>query len=616
MRNPFTIWLLIPLLLVTTWLGARGLNANPYWLDEVWSVYIAGGAHTGPLSPTDLWSRNANKDPRNAVGYHLLLAGWGAAVGWTPFAARASSLLFGVLAVAWTYRLGRDLASPVAGIGAAAVVGTSAFYIYYLHELRTYSLSVLLTVVILWTYFRSVTNHRPQLRLYVAFVLSVIGILYTYYFGAIIIAVFGLYHLLFVPKTRRWLHIPVLLGIAGLIFLPWFGAMLSGLKISLSDDFLHNKALAPPEVIGNLVYYFSNGVIVFVIVAIVVGLRQRGTRAAWFFALASVAFVMLANARLQIIEAGRERYMLLLWPLLAVLCGIGFAQLWRFPGKRVALPFLGLWMFIGIHTSLATDFTRNIPGAQPLPWDAVADFLTARATAEDAVIVHLPIGNWVWEVTTSEYYLHNLPARFTLLESLPGKTAEELRRSESEFVAGASQVWLGLDKSLPPAPVFNDLQQMLNEDYVSCGVVLDLPRMSLALYMQKPLQLDSNSAVVNFGDGISLKYVYPLPDEVENRLGTTLIWAVDKDVPPYTYSVALHVLDASGQLVAQQDYGLPGESLACRQTSIPLDTLPPGEYTLTVAIYRWENGERLTGTVVATREQGDRLPLGMFTVGG
>jgi hypothetical protein len=613
LRQSAVVWFVIPLLLVTTWLGAGGLNADALWLDEVWSVSMAGGAHYGPLSPLALWTRNASEDPRNAVGYHLLLAGWGAFVGWTEFAARTSSLLIGALAVAWTYRLGRDLYSPVAGIVAAALIGTSAFYIYYLHELRTYSLSVLLTVITVWTYHRITVRLKPSRWLDVGFVVGVLGILYTFYFAAIIVGVLAFYHILFVPKTRAWWRVPILVAIAGLLFLPWLGVMLSGLSISLGDEILHAKSLTPGEVIGNLFFYFGNGLVFLPVVAIGLAVGQRGTRAIWFIVLFSVLSVVAANIRLQVIETGRERYMLMLWPLLAVLCGVGFARLWRSPAKLASAPFLGIWILIGIHTSLGTEFTRDIPGAQALPWDRVTNVLLTETTPDDAVIVHLPVGNWVWEITTSEYYLHNLPARFTLLESLPGRTADQLRQSEEEFIAGALQVWLGVDKRVPPASVLTDLQQLLTKNYVSCGTVLDLPRMSLALYIQKPLFPEADSAMVQFGDGVSLAH-YTLSSESETQLETTFIWQVSPDVPPNTYSVALHILDSNGQLVAQQDYGLPNESLACRQSSVSLDTLPSGEYSLAAAVYRWETGERLPGISTVTGEQGDRLVLGTFTL--
>jgi hypothetical protein len=608
------LWVLIPLLLVTTWLGARGLNADSYWLDEVWSVYNAGGAHTGPLSPAELWTRNAAENPRNAVGYHLLLAGWGALVGWTPFATRASSLLCGVLAVAWTYRLGRDLSSPTAGLAAATIVGSSAFFVYYLHELRTYSLSVLLTVVVVWTYWRIISTRTPSRWLYTGFLLAVAGILYTYYLAGVVIGTLAVYHILFVPKTRRWWAVPALAVIAIILFLPWLGAMLAGLELATGDETLHAKSLDAGELIGNTAYYFSNGIIPLAAILMVSALR-RGTRTAWFFVLVSVALVIVANSRLQIIAAGRERYILMLWPLIAVVCGIGVDKLWNFPGKAISLPFLGVWALIGINTSLSTEFTRDIPGAQALPWDAVAHVLADDATADDAIIVHSPVGNWVWEITTSDFYLHDVPARFTLLESLPGTSDDALRESERAFVAGAERVWVGLDKRIPPSSVFAELEQTLSEDFVSCGILLDLPRMNLARYMRKPSSFNPDSAVMRFGDGVTLAYVSAIPELTTGALDISLIWAVSPLVPPYTYSVALHVLDSNDQLVAQQDYGLPVDPLACRQSAIPLENLAVGEYQLMIAVYRWENGERLSGTIATTGQQGESLPLGVFTVG-
>jgi len=119
---------LVPLLLLTTWLGARWLNADAIWHDEYWSLFNAGGAQYGPLTPAQIWERISLYDAPQAPGYYLLLGGWGSLVGWSAFADRALSLLFGVLAVAWAYRLGRDLVSARVGLYAGAVLGTSAFF--------------------------------------------------------------------------------------------------------------------------------------------------------------------------------------------------------------------------------------------------------------------------------------------------------------------------------------------------------------------------------------------------------------------------------------------------------------------------------------------------------
>jgi len=79
--------------------------------------------------------------------------------------------------------------------------------------------------------------------------------------------------------------------------------------------------------------------------------------------------------------------------------------------------------------------------------------------------------------------------------------------------------------------------------------------------------------------------------------------------------VALHVVSAAGEMmVAQADYGLPEPPFACQATTITLTDVPPGEYKLLAIVYAWESGARLTGTLTATGEQGDALPLATFTV--
>jgi hypothetical protein len=77
------------------------------------------------------------------------------------------------------------------------------------------------------------------------------------------------------------------------------------------------------------------------------------------------------------------------------------------------------------------------------------------------------------------------------------------------------------------------------------------------------------------------------------------------------YSVALHVEDANGQLVAQADYGLPNAQKACHETTL---NVPAGTYTLRAAVYNWQTGERLMGVDAATGEQADRLQVATFTV--
>jgi hypothetical protein len=87
------------------------------------------------------------------------------------------------------------------------------------------------------------------------------------------------------------------------------------------------------------------------------------------------------------------------------------------------------------------------------------------------------------------------------------------------------------------------------------------------------------------------------------------------------YAVFVHLLDAAGDLVAQQDNEpeagaapttswLPGEVIADRYSLTLPDTLPAGEYRLVVGMYRTDGGQRLPVLDTAA----DSIPLATIRV--
>lgn len=618
----FYRFFMLALLLVTMALGLRDITTNAIWLDETWSVYNAGGAPYEPLSPLGIINRVATEDPRNAAPmYHLLLSGWGSLVGWSAFAIRYSSLVYGLLAVAFTYRLTRDMASPLAGLGAAVAIGTSALFIYFTHELRTYMLATLMTPMAVWCYWRLIHARRPSIILQIGFVISLLGLLYTHYLAAAALVGIGLYHLLFVQKDRRWVRPVMLMGIAGLLFLPWLGVIATGMQLNAEqpkDPGVYDLA----QTLDRLIYFFGSNTPA--LLALTVGLAIVWTWktrrfAPLFLAIVAIICILVAQSTFRLILPGRERYLLMLWPLLSVVIGIGIAYpvqsdsktpfAWRLGGS---LALLILWLVINIQGTLNGQLTRDIDGANALPWDVLRQTLEAEAQSGDAVAINITVYNWALEVQTADYHLRDLPVRHTLMQNL---FADDFPEAVREFVDDAPNVWVGLDKRLPLQGGYDEFVNALAGQYVSCGVVLDVPRLRLDWYKRFPESaFNPDDAVMRFGDGIALTYAdVPVPQPGE-PLRPLLIWSLADDVPRGTYSVALHVIDSSGTPQAQMDYGLPDDSLACRQTEIPVENLPPGDYTLTIIVYNWATGERLPGLITTTGETGEQLSLTHFTI--
>jgi hypothetical protein len=578
-----------------TALGARGLNADAIWYDEYWSLYYAGGAQYGPVSLGETWARVAQTDIElNPPGYYLALNAWGALAGWTPYAGRALSLLVGVLAVAVTYRLGVDLGGPLAGLGAAVALGVSAFYVNYLHEMRGYTLYALFTVVSVLAYWRVVYG-RVGLWAQGMLVASVAGGIYTHYLAAITVMTMGIYHLLFVPKNRHWWRVVILLGVAGVLVLPWAGAGLEALVRIRTNMARDNVALDAGTLVQRLLIAFSNGSVALLALVVGFAAMTRKGRLAWWFALGVLALTLAANAALQF--ATNIRYLMALWPILALLVGLGVAK----SSIKPAL-LLGIWMAAGLWNSADPMFMRQLGGPRHLPLDVLGDVLRVRAQPGDVLAFHAPDFNWLVDPVLA-HYMYGIPVRATVMESLPGLQADgEYFRQAEQFIGDAPRVWVGIETDLPPNFRLGEFERALAEDYAACGTVFELPDMRLDLYARVP----DDALPFRFGEGIEMTLLEPLT--AGETLTVVLGWSVDDNVPVNTYSVALHVLDEQEQLVVQADYALPSDAYACRSATLSLSDVPPGAYTVAAVVYNWSSGERLPSEDTTT---GERVTLGV-----
>jgi hypothetical protein len=625
LSGAYLMWL-VPLLLVTFWLGARGLNADPLWGDERLSILDAGGGPYEPRTLAQIWEGVTARNPWHAPGFFMVLSSWGRVVGWQPPALRAMSLLFGVLAVAFTYRLGRDMVSPRAGLYAAAVVGTSAFFVHYLHELRMYSLFALLTPFTVWVYWRIVTAKRePGKLLWLGLLAGAIAMLYTHYFASLPLFAIGLYHLLFVKKTRRWWQVVGVMALAGLCFMPWFSSLIAGLGRASSEEagYVRSGAATPQETIERLVYLFSNGSLITLGIAGVLSLlaRGRGVWQIWFFMLSVLALILLVNAEFRVMTITRMRYLLGLWPLLALVIALGIIWLERW---RWAAPLaLGIWLVIGIGTSVNRNFINAgiVDGkGYMFPWHIAQPVFMSYTQPGDTLVLNVPddAGSVASRnQTIATYYLSGSQVGITVMERMQSDAEQEaVQDSAVDFAKQSLRVWVGYeaDRQLRALP---DFEAKLGAEYVPCETGIAQSSFRFDLYARSEvccLPRADATPVLHFGEGITLTGLAPLPDEASGTLPVIAGWSVADDVPAYVYSVALHVLDEDGQLVAQGDYGLPETRFSCQETPIDISGLQPGNYDLYGLIYAWESGQRLTGEAVATGETGDRLLLGTFEV--
>ena len=118
------------LLLLAFALRAHRLGDASIWWDEGLAVWAARQS----LAATTLWTAGDVHPPL----FFWFLWPWLRLVGETEFALRFLLVLFGLLAAALGFSLGRRLAGPAGGLAALSLIGLSRFEVWWSSELRMY----------------------------------------------------------------------------------------------------------------------------------------------------------------------------------------------------------------------------------------------------------------------------------------------------------------------------------------------------------------------------------------------------------------------------------------------------------------------------------------------
>jgi hypothetical protein len=591
----------VVLLIVT--IGGYKLTATAIWYDEWWSIYYAGASRLyGPVSlVTTIQRVTSSSWEANPTGYFLALNLWTRLTGDSVLAVRAWSLLMAPLALAFTYRAAADLNGRKTGLAAILLLGTSAFFIRYTYEARGYMQVMMFAAAALWSYWRLVSPRwkRRPIWLGAVFSLSILGLLYTHYLAIPVIGATALYHLLFVRKDRQWWRVTALAVVGALPFIPWLAVAIKAYQYVAADPSRSAFARSAPELLQRLLDRFSSGNAALVLILAFYALFRR--RLPWFIFVVAFLALGLLNTLSPFIDD--VHYLLALLPSLAIILAIGAVNA---PGRGL---LVGLWIVANLAVVVnpaPRDLTSN---KLFLPWPEVKTQLQTGALPHDRLVFALPQPdpNWLHQ-RVADYYLHDLKLDIRLLESLPNTSADAYTKSLDKMTDSAQRLWIAYAPDIPPSSYALATLHTLNDDFFACEPAYHSPTLSLQMYAK------ANGDVLGytFGQGIALDLIGDLPSTIHGPESFFVRSSTAPDVPPYTYSIALHVLDAQGQLRAQMDYGLPTDTPHCHRADIP--ALPAGNYILVAGIYDWHTGARLPGAESDGDTHADTLTLGQFTV--
>ncbi len=576
---------------------AYHLGVPSFWFDEGFSAHLALGSFSAMFTQGAL-------DPHPPL-YHALLWLWQHSVGGGEFALRFPSAVAGVLAVALTYRLGRDLAGSATGLAAALLAAVNPFLAYYSQEVRAYSLLLLLALLATVLLLRAM---RGTIR-WRWYAIAVTALLATHYFAAFTIATHAVWLALRRPGRAgalAWLRSVL---IAAAVLAPWL--LYSGLTLA-GYQTLATAPVSPLQALREIAVAFTTGVVpagsplrtavLVMSAAMPLGLVALAWQRRWGVAAMLLAGLLLPVAGLLLVSLLRPtfnaRYVLVALPYVFLLVGAATSLL----GRRFVVAGLGAGLLLAAPSlpPLRAYFTD--PALQRDDWRSVAAFVDAHAGPGDVFVF-----NAAYVQDVFDYYSRGPQPRLGVART--GQFDGEAAAAVLNQAAGLGRrFWLVLwqdEVSDPGAylPGTADAQALVVQQYWNGPIrafAYDAPPGERPF---KPLG-PAEKLAANLADEIALEgySVDRLTVRPGDTLNVTLYWRSVRQVH-HDYRGFVHLLGSDMLVYGQQDkvtIGFyhptstwqPGEALRDTYQFQVLPEAPPGDYMLEAGMYTFPAFER------------------------
>ncbi len=194
LTNRFLFFLIL-LFIISFILRCYNLTFQSYWLDELFSAHLSHPKN----ELKEVYIETLKGAPPL---YQIILWGWYKLVGYSEVTGRLLSAIFGVLSVMALYFLGKELFNKKVGAFAAIILCFNEFSIYYAQENRAYSLLLLLSIVSTLFFGRFLKDSGKGY--FILYIISVISVFYTHYFGFFILLTHIIYLLFCKREWIKW----------------------------------------------------------------------------------------------------------------------------------------------------------------------------------------------------------------------------------------------------------------------------------------------------------------------------------------------------------------------------------------------------------------------------
>lgn len=442
-------------------IGVMQQDGSGYTLSQTWDSLMTYSGEHPPLYyfSANLWSDVFSDD------YRIL---------------RILSIFWGILALAMIYRLSADFASPQAGIWAILILATFTFYHHYLHEIREYSALLFWSTTAWWLYMRGVTKPHTVTNLYlVILAITTASAMYTHPTSFPLFIGMGIYHLLFVPKSKQWWQIAGAIVVGGITFSLWLPGLLSGVDkytsrlVAGEPDTLFNS-----DIIEGVMLFWGNGhILIFIVLCVIatfVTLRnEKGSRPALLFMVTFAIVYMLANAAFPFTK--KLRYVIVFTIPFVIWVGIGLEFFSRsFRWLIIPIAVVSAWIFVGSSFYRSNTFLDAVGTIAPQTFTEYHELmpLLASNTEPDITLV-----NTIYNVSTmkdskqggmgiDEYYQSQFDIRNYNIRADASRQA--VPDKAIEFVADEPEFWLNFFRTQVIGQVTDFRERVESSGFTIC----------------------------------------------------------------------------------------------------------------------------------------------------
>jgi 4-amino-4-deoxy-L-arabinose transferase-like glycosyltransferase len=553
------------------------IDSESLWVDEGFSYWT--------IRADDLF--DVVKRDVHPPAYFVMLNAWAQVAGISELALRYLSVLPSLLSVAVVYQVAREMARRTGDVAsavpilAALMLALADMELYIAQETRPYAWHVLWALLSMWAFLRwARTDDR---RWGIAWVVASILLLYTHYVGGAVLAVEGLVALLFLQGWVRWQAIAGL-ALAGAAAAPWLLGVAAGQTENVGAGFNVPSTL---ESLWNWrINWFTQqwALMIGLALAGLAGLAlwsrdRKGGRglafalALWFVLPVAAAYVL--NAYTPILMDYR---LTVITPAVALMVAFGLGQF-----RGATLAFLAAVIVV---YGVAIDDT---PRPRP-PWRDIGRRAAQYAAPGDLALAQVePSGDW----QVIYYFDRFMPS---------GVTIRSVRQWKIEDAATYPGGLVDVLRAHPHVWFMHwatdrDVFDFLTETgHVQTAVFThDWLGNDLNVYRYDVIPPE-DAALGTFEPGLMLRDAAIYSDDLRVDL-----WWSAPQTPDADYTISARLLDADGRLVAQLDSAAfngqrpattwaPGEVIydpRGLQLAEGFDTLPPGDYIVSVRVYLW-----------------------------